>query len=57
MRIAETACLVPRRFRIRYYTRGFCVGARGGEKRKIRREAPGRIYIQDGGLAMRRICK
>ena len=41
-------CLLPRRFGLftSLSARGM---AREGEKRKIRREAPGRIRIQNGG--------
>jgi hypothetical protein len=43
---AWVGSLVPRRFGLFTCARGT---AREGEKRKIRREAPGRIRIQNGG--------
>ena len=42
-------CLVPRRFRL--HCASILQGRARGEKPKIRREAPGRICIQDGGYA------
>ena len=47
-RASTLLCLVPRRFGL--FTSLSARGtAREGEKRKIRREAPGRIRTQNGG--------